>query len=330
VSDTGREPASMEDVRRIAVIVNPVKFPDSRAEKEQVTALCREAGWSEPIWIETTAEDPGEGQTKDAIGQGATIVCPLGGDGTVRVVASVLAGTDTPLGLLPGGTGNLLARNLDLPITSLESALRVVLTGSDRRIDVGLVRLGDSDVVPAIGSGGSGEPSAGREEDEEVFLVMTGMGLDADVMAGTNETIKAKVGWAAYLLAGLRHLWGPRFMVDVTTDRGSKRQHSRTVIVGNCGRLQGGVELMPDARLDDGVLDAVVISPHGLSGWAAVASDIASRHHRGHRRLVRLTVKRIELRTERPVEAQIDGDPMGTKRSLRARIWPGALVVRVG
>jgi len=311
------------------VIVNPVKFPDFRAEKEQVGSLCREAGWSEPIWIETTAEDPGEGQTKDALGRGASIVCPLGGDGTVRVVASVLAGTGTPLGLLPGGTGNLLARNLDLPIDSLESALRVILGGSDRLIDVGLVRLGDSDVLPGTGSG-AGDPPPGRQDGEEVFLVMAGMGLDADVMAGTNETIKAKVGWAAYVLAGVRHLWGPRFMVDVAAGGRLIRQHSRTVIVGNCGKLQGGVELMPDARLDDGVLDAIVASPHGVSGWSALVSDIASRHHRGHKRLVRLTFSSIEVSTERPVAAQIDGDPMGIKRSLSARIWPDALVVRVG
>lgn len=319
-------------LRRLAVIVNPTKFPDPAAPRQTVTAMCRAQGWGEPIWIETTEQDPGEGQTKDALGRGATVVCPLGGDGTVRSVASMLAGTDTPIGLLPGGTGNLLARNLGLPIDSLEDALRVVLTGTDRRIDVGLVRFGDRSPVRAIGSTEAKQRergfTEGKQDGEEVFLVMTGMGLDAKMMAGANEAIKAKVGWAAYLDSGLRHLWGPAFAVKVSADERIVAQHSRTVLVGNCGRLQGGVELMPDARVDDGLLDAVVASPQGLAGWGAVIVDLASRHHRGHPRLARLTFERIDVVTDVAVEAQLDGDAVGTKRSLSARVWPGALAVR--
>ncbi len=126
--------------RRIAVVVNPTKFADLALVEGQIGKVCVDHGWAEPLMIETTKDDPGVSQGQRALEAGVDVVCPLGGDGTVRAVATALVGTDTPLGLLPGGTGNVLARNLGLPFNKVESALTVVLTGSNRRIDVGLVR----------------------------------------------------------------------------------------------------------------------------------------------------------------------------------------------
>jgi diacylglycerol kinase family enzyme len=318
--------------RRIGVVINPTKFDDLDDVKDRVAKVCAEHGWGEPIFVETTEEDPGVGQCQEALDRGVDIVCPLGGDGTVRAVATTLVGTDTPMGLLPGGTGNLLARNLDLPVDELEDALEVVLTGRDRRIDVGLVHLfPDSDSAETLKGDEPATADDPRHEDEEVFLVMAGIGVDAEVMARTNEKVKGILGWPAYVFAGIGRLFTRGFMVNVSSGGGDPQvQHARSVIVGNCGSLQGNLDLMPDAKLDDGILDGVILAPKGAFGWGAVAADLASRHRRGHRQIVRLTSTAIRVTTgNAAIDTQIDGDPKGEQHGLTTRVLPKALVVRV-
>src|SRR6478752_6962263 len=174
--------------RSLTVVYNPVKVDDLDATKALVGSAATTHGWDEPTWIATTAEETGEKQGREAVESGADVVASLGGDGTVRAVASALVGTDSALGLLPGGTGNLLARNLGLPIDSLENAVEAMLGGTERRIDVGLMRVSDKPIRPRE-SHGTHDGGAQVDDDEEVFLVMAGLGLDGQVMAGTNEKV---------------------------------------------------------------------------------------------------------------------------------------------
>lgn len=297
---------------RLTVVVNPTKVDDLDAIRSTLEDACARHGWEPPEIVETTEDDPGEGQARAAAEAGADVGASLGGDGTVRAVAAGLLDTDAALGLLPGGTGNLLARNLDLPITSIEEATEALLMGSERRLDVG--KLDD----------GSGK--------EEVFLVMAGLGLDGAIMADTDDRLKGVVGWLAYVVAAGKHLFDRGFRVavdaDATAGGPAVHQHARTVVVGNCGTLQGGIELLQGAEVDDGLLDVIIVAPRGLRGWGAVLLDIGTRHRAGHRRLQRLQTPELTISASRPVEAQIDGDPIGERDRMALRVLPGALRVR--
>ncbi|MDQ6714696.1 MAG: diacylglycerol kinase family lipid kinase [Actinomycetota bacterium] len=308
---------SATPLKRAGVIVNPTKFSDLPAVRQRITAACGAHGWGEPIWYETTEADPGTGQARRAAAEGAAVVCPLGGDGTVRAVAAALVGTETPLGLLPAGTGNLLARNLDLPVDSIERALGVALTGQNVRIDVGRLAVDPS--------GQHADP------DQHIFLVMAGVGFDAAIMAGAPEALKARVGSAAYLVSGMRNMLGPQFRVRLSVDGETElSRRTRTVIIGNVGKLFGGLVLMPGARFDDGLLDTVVLSPRGVVGWTALAGHVVTRQRRGHPLLDRHVGEEVRITTDRPQEVQLDGDPIGRARSITATVDHLALVVRVG
>ena len=201
--------------------------------------------------VPTTEDDPGPGQTRAAVADGADIVVACGGDGTVRACLDPLAGTDTALGIVPLGTGNLLASNLGIP-TGL-SAGGGVGRGERRRIDLGRV-------------------------NGEAFAVMAGSGFDALMIRDANETLKSTVGTAAYILSGAKNLRTDLVATRVTVD-GSVWFVGRTtmVLVGNFGTVSGGIEVFPDARPDDGVLDIAVMSASTLRGWASIAWRLVRR-----------------------------------------------------
>lgn len=303
--------------KRAAIIINPTKFDDVAAVRRHIVAAAGRLGWAEPLFILTTEKETGAAQAREAVEQDVDVVCSLGGDGTVRAVASALVGTETPMGLLPGGTGNLLMRNLDLPVDSLEDALTVALTGQNKRVDVGQLTV---DV--------SGEH---ERPEQHVFLVMAGLGFDAAIMAGAPERLKAKVGPAAYVVSGTRNLRGTQFKVRVRFDDQEEiSRRTRTVVIGNCGRLLGGLVLMPEAEVDDGRLDTVIISPRGIAGWAAVAARVLSQRRKGHERVDHHTSTEIRVRADRLQKVQLDGDTIGSARAISAKVLPGSLVVRVG
>jgi YegS/Rv2252/BmrU family lipid kinase len=302
-------PGTGDDRLLAAVVANPTKVaPGTRAE---VTLVCVDMGWRDPLWLETTVDDPGTGQAQEALRRGADVVLACGGDGTVRTVAEVLAGTGTAMGLLPAGTGNLLARTIGTPLNSIASATRVALSGNDRKIDVGRIRVDD-------------------EEEDRVFLVMAGMGFDAAIMQSTPEALKGRVGPLAYVISGLRAIRGRRTRVHLTFDDGPRLdRQTRTVVVGNSGTLLGGLVLMPEAHIDDGQLDIVNLAPKGIPGWIAVAGRVITRTRQGHARVEHWQASSIEMEAETPLPSQLDGDPIGDVSTLSIRVEPASLVMRV-
>jgi YegS/Rv2252/BmrU family lipid kinase len=302
--------SSVPDVKRLAVVLNPVKVQDVGAFKAMVDAMVAEAGWGEAEWHETTLEDPGRAMAEAAAIAGVGMVLVCGGDGTVRTVCAELAGTGIPVGVVPTGTGNLLARNLGIPLY-LQAAVEVALHGQDRAIDLVAV---SGDGIPA----------------DEHFMVMAGMGFDAAIMEGANEQIKARVGWLAYVVSGARNIMFPVLRLEISLDDGPFRVHrARTVVVGNVGYLQAGIPLLPDAAIDDGVLDLVLVAPRRFVGWLPVAVRVLSRNKRTDASLDRMTGRKVSIRAAHDTPRQVDGDSVGAGRELHAQCIHGRLLVRV-
>jgi YegS/Rv2252/BmrU family lipid kinase len=300
--DAGRAATDAEPVRRAAVVIHPGKHDDLDGFRAAVGKAMSDLGWAEPLWLETRPDDTGERLAQEAVRSGVDLVLASGGDGTITACVSGVAGSGVPLGVLPCGTGNLLARNLGLPL-SLDEALAVALTGSDRRLDVGAA---------------NGRP----------FVVMAGIGFDAEMLDGADERLKSRVGWAAYVLSALRHLRERPVRMAVRADGGPpQRRWASGVIVGNVGSLQGNVRLLPDAVPDDGILDVAVLAASGWTGWLRLAADVLLRRKTG--RVAHLTCRELTVQAGRARPWEVDGEVAGTTRQLRVTLEPGCLLVRV-
>jgi diacylglycerol kinase (ATP) len=288
---------------RAAVVTNPTKLDDPGMLRDTIRWAMSEYGWDEPLWYETTPDDPGTGQAARAVREGAGLVLACGGDGTVTACAEGVADSGVPLGILPLGTGNLLARNLGLPLDP-DAALVTALTGSDRRLDAG-------------------------SANGHTFVVMAGLGFDAKMLGESSEPLKKRLGWAAYVLSALRHLRDRPVRVSLVADDGPPRRlRASAVIVGNVGWLQGGIHLLPDALPDDGTLDAVVLTARGWAGWLRLAGQVLRRRNSpGQLTLIRF--QRLVIGTEREQPWQLDGEVMGATTRLMVTTLPGRLVLRV-
>lgn len=293
-------------MRRAAVVYNPIKVTDLPALTRRVETFMSRHGWDEPLWLETTEDDPGTGMCRLAVKQGCDLVFVAGGDGTVMAAVTAMAACDVPLAILPTGTGNLLARNLDLPINDEEACLRIGISGRTRAIDVASV------------------------DEDRKFAVMAGLGFDAAIMRDAPEGLKKRVGWPAYVVSGAKHLRGRGIRVAITLDDGEKlHRRVRTVVVGNVGRLQGNIPLLPDAEPDDGILDVVVIATRNVADWARVAGRVIRRAHVPDRRMERFTAQHVLIEASHTQPRQLDGDVIEDGRSMDIRIEPGALKVKV-
>ncbi|WP_298457319.1 diacylglycerol kinase family protein [uncultured Cellulomonas sp.] len=297
--------AAEEDRRplRSVVVFNPVRVDDLQGRQAAVAQALSEAGWPATEWIETTADDPGAGQARQAIADGAELVFVCGGDGTVRSTIEGVAGTDVPLAVLPAGTGNLLATNLGVP-DDPRAGVHLATQWGRRRLDIGDV-------------------------DGQAFAVMAGMGFDAALLDDASTELKAKIGPLAYVLSAVQHLRDRRSDVQVGLDgRAPVRRRARSVVIGNVGRLQGGVTLLADAEPDNGQMDVAILAPRTLGHWVALAWGVVRRRRRiAHMQVLRGS--RITVTWDREQPRELDGDVIEPGRSMTVTVRPGALLLCV-
>ena len=292
------------DGRRCAVIANPTKVSDGF--RDIIDKVLQRDGWTDTLWLETSADDPGRAMAKQAVAEEVDLVVCAGGDGTVRVVADKLAGTGVPLGIVPAGTGNLLARNLDLPLDE-SAAVEVAFGGHTRTIDLIEVRAD------------TGPP--------EHFAVMAGIGVDAMIMAETDDRLKDAIGPGAYFVAAGKALGRLPLRMTVRLDhRRTFRRRAMTCLVGNVSDLVG-LTLLPNARPDDGRLDLFIASPHTVRHWLKLVLRLITRRPKTDDQVDQRAGRQVTVRVDRPESYQLDGDVVGECTTLTATVKPKVLVV---
>ncbi|MHB1164734.1 MAG: diacylglycerol/lipid kinase family protein [Candidatus Nanopelagicales bacterium] len=293
----------------IAVVVNPRKAGHLGRARSLVDARALALGEPAPAWFETTADDPGPGQARRAMRDGASTVIAWGGDGTVTGVASALALTDVALGIVPGGTGNLLARNLGIPL-DLPDAIDTALRGDDRRIDVLDVYLGKG--------------------QRRIGAVMCGTGWDADMMAAP-EGLKRAFGWGAYVVQGARRVRQQPMRLRMSVDGGPEQHlYGRTVLIANLGTLVAGLDLLPEAVPDDGLLEVLVIDPSSPLDWLRTTAGIVrGKGSAGDPSRTLLRGRQVVVTTGHARRRQVDGDLVGDGFGFKVTVLPRALTVRV-
>jgi diacylglycerol kinase family enzyme len=284
-----------------AFVLNPGRVRGAARVAAGCAAAATAAGWDWLV-LETSAGDPGTLLARQAVAAGAGLVFAVGGDGTVRACAEALAGTAIPLAIVPRGTANLAARALGIP-HRLGAALATGFGGHERRIDLATA-------------------------DGMTYAAMAGLGVDAAVVAAAPAGLKARAGWLAYAAAGAGLAHGPRATFDLTLDGTPLVCAARSVVVGNAGLLPGGFVLLPGARLDDGHLDVGILAPSSLLGWVRVAHRVLTRSRRESRQLLRYRARHVEIRADRELPRQVDGEVIEPGRTLTVTVRPAALLVR--
>jgi diacylglycerol kinase family enzyme len=289
-----------------AVIVNCARVGNLARLRRECDREAAANGWRAPLVLATTPDDSGSGLTRRALDAGASLIVAVGGDGTAGACAAAVVHTDVPLAIIPAGSANLTAHALGVPVR-LRPALRVAFGDRSRRIDAG-------------------------NADGTVFLAMAGIGLDAAVVAAAHRVAKRVAGWPAYAAAAAGQLLRRPAAFTVRIDDGVPLvRRAQSVTVGNSGALPGGFAIMPDARLDDGRLDVVVLAPAGPLGWADVGYRVALGSRRDDARLERFRAAAVEIRAVggTSLPRQVDGEIIAPSRSLSVRVLPAALLVRV-
>lgn len=316
-----------DDEVQYAFIVNPSK-PQAEARRLHIQRFCEAKGLNRIRFYDTQLDKDGRVCALEALEDGADVVIAVGGDGTVRMVASAVSGTGHALGIIPIGTGNLFARNMGVPVDDIDAALTVATSHGSRLVDMGRLTLLDHP----------------EDDHGHAFLIIAGIGFDAAMIDDTNPELKANISWLAYFVGGVKNLFAPKFRGTLTVTSADGSTHTiknldfRTVMAGNCGQIPM-FSLMPAASYDDGLLDFEIIdTTGGILGWANLFGDVVHQTIIGKPEQNPLstnsTIEQVqgvsaEITLEKPAKAQVDGDMLPETKHIRFSVDHRALIVRV-
>ena len=291
---------------RAVIITNPAAGRSAEADLTIARRRLGERGLAVDV-VRTTARGDAARFAQEAMDDGADLLIAHGGDGTVMEVAGPLVGTGRPLGLLPAGTGNLLAGNLGIR-RAAGTAMDIILAGATRAVDVGTV-----------------ESTAGVR----TFAVAAGVGFDAQLMHQTAQHHKRAFGVGAYVATAVGLATAiTRASVRIETDATTYEGKAAIVLVANCRELiTGGVfQLRPGIELDDGLLDVAVLDAKTLAGAARVAWRLFTRRPDADPGITFFKARTIRIEADPVLPAQADGEAHGHS-PLAIAVRPRALIV---
>lgn len=272
-------------MRDVLLIVNPAARGGRSSEAEAIAA-CRRHNIEPRVRRTTAAGHAAQLATEEA---GDDDVLVLGGDGTVMEVVGALVGRRGAVGILPGGTGNQLARHWGIPL----SITRAVRSASD-----GVVQTMD----------------LGKLSDGRYFSLTAGVGVDAEMIARASKESKRRFGVGAYVWSAARSLPSMRpFTVRVTADGQTFEREASLAMVANVGAVMGGqFGLGPGVTPDDGWLDLCVLSPRGVVDGVGLAWRMLRRDFRPHPQMLFVRAKQLRIEAPAGVAAQADGELLST------------------
>ncbi|ROO61371.1 YegS/Rv2252/BmrU family lipid kinase [Micromonospora sp. Llam0] len=292
----------MSAPKRVAVVTHRKKTLGGGLD--ELRAAIAGYGAENIDWSEVPKSRKAPKKARRAVERGAELVFVWGGDGMVQRCLDALAGRDATVAIVPAGTANLLANNLGVP-EDLGEAVRIGFEGERRRLDLGRI-------------------------NGEHFAVMAGAGFDGRLIRDADRDLKDRAGKLAYVWTGLRHVGGvtprTRIKVDGTT---WFDEPASCVLVGNVGRITGGIHAFDDARPDDGWLEVGVTTAQGAAEWARTLGRMAvGRSERSP--FVRMTrARRVDIRLAEPMTYELDGGARGQAKKMRVRVVPAAITVCV-
>lgn len=295
---------------RALVITNPAAARTQPRAVESVMRAFRSAGWEAEV-LATGGPGDAKSLAEYGVKEGVDVVAVFGGDGTTMQAAAALVGTDVSLGVIPGGTGNLLAGNLRIP-ASPERAARALVTAKPQPFDLGRME---------------------RPNGVQYFAVACGAGYDARVMAGTLSEHKRRWGMAAYVATTLRLMGEIRSTTHIITIDGVEYDaHAAMVLVANCGEvIPPFIRLRPGIRPDDGLLDVVVMRANSFGQSVRAVWDLLRDPPsvEGVDTFVGFARGReIRVETDPVQPVQLDGEPGGLT-PFTATVVPGAIRIMV-
>lgn len=294
----------MRTPRKIAVVAHQKKTLGGGLD--ELRRRLTDAGPDELLWFEVPKSKKAPKEVRKAIDAEVDRLIVWGGDGMVQRSLDVLAHSkrNVPLGIIPAGTGNLLATNLGIP-ASLEESVEVALHGEPRRVDLG--KLGG-----------------------EYFGVMAGIGFDGAMINDADRNMKDRLGKLAYVWAGLRHVNGEAATATITID-GTKwfEDEASCVLIGNVGRITGGIKAFDDAKPDDGWLDVGVATAQGALQWARALGTMAVGRSDSSPFVRTTRARRIDVKLKSKMEYELDGGARTRTKSFSAKVAPGAVKICV-